>query len=169
MKWKTKKTTWVFLYIKYSKFWSVSLEYFIKCKPLVSEECNIPNGKYLPNQNEICTHIIHILLLRLKNRIAANKTSKWSFSTSIILINLSFLKSKFWYMYFLKIHVRKIYLYYMKEPMTRATKEVPRMYYFYQHHSAQKIWKKVLYLSIWLVILTYVFAEKFFRFLKGPN
>ena len=24
MKWKTKKTTWVFLYIKYSKFWSVS-------------------------------------------------------------------------------------------------------------------------------------------------
>ena len=100
----------LFLYIKYSKFWSVSLEYFIKCKPLISEECNIPNGKYLPNQNEICTqtHVIHIvLLLRLKNGIATNKTSKWSFSTSIMLINLSFLKSKFWYMYFLKIHVRK--------------------------------------------------------------
>ena len=38
MKWKTKKTTWVFLYIKYSKFWSVSLEHFVECKPLISEE-----------------------------------------------------------------------------------------------------------------------------------
>ena len=38
MKWNTKKTTWVFLYIKYSKFWSVSLEHFIERKPLISEE-----------------------------------------------------------------------------------------------------------------------------------
>ena len=27
-----KKTTWVFLYIKYSKFWSVSLEHFVERK-----------------------------------------------------------------------------------------------------------------------------------------
>ena len=33
-----KKTTWVFLYIKYSKFWSVSLERFIERKPLIYEE-----------------------------------------------------------------------------------------------------------------------------------
>ena len=38
MKWKTKKTTWVFLYIKYSKFWSISLENFVERKPLISEE-----------------------------------------------------------------------------------------------------------------------------------
>ena len=38
MKWKTKKTTCVFLYIKYSKFWSVSLEDFVERKPLISEE-----------------------------------------------------------------------------------------------------------------------------------
>ena len=37
-KWKTKKTTWVFLYIKYSKFWSVLLEHFVERKPLISEE-----------------------------------------------------------------------------------------------------------------------------------
>ena len=31
-------TTWVFLYIKYSKFWSVLLEHFVEHKPLFSEE-----------------------------------------------------------------------------------------------------------------------------------
>ena len=29
---------WVFLYMNYSKFWSVSLEHFIERKPLISEE-----------------------------------------------------------------------------------------------------------------------------------
>ena len=33
-----KKTTGVFLYIKYSKFRSVSLEHFVEHKPLISEE-----------------------------------------------------------------------------------------------------------------------------------
>ena len=33
-----KNTTWVFLYTKYSKFWSVSLEHFVERKPLISEE-----------------------------------------------------------------------------------------------------------------------------------
>ena len=33
--WKGKKTSWVFSYIKYSKFWSVSLEYFVEYKPLI--------------------------------------------------------------------------------------------------------------------------------------
>ena len=37
-----KKTTWVFLYIKYSKFWSVLLEHFVECKPLISEQCLQP-------------------------------------------------------------------------------------------------------------------------------
>ena len=39
MKWKTKKTTRVFLYINYSKFWSVLLEHFVERKPLIYEEC----------------------------------------------------------------------------------------------------------------------------------
>ena len=39
-KWKMKKTsTWVFVFQKYGKFWSVSLELFIKQKPLISENC----------------------------------------------------------------------------------------------------------------------------------
>ena len=38
-KWKTKKTTWVFLCIKYSKIWSILLEHFVERKPLISEEC----------------------------------------------------------------------------------------------------------------------------------
>ena len=36
-----KKQLWVFVYIKYGKFWSVSPGHFIKHKPLISEECNI--------------------------------------------------------------------------------------------------------------------------------
>ena len=40
-----KKTTWVFLYIKYSKFWSVSLEHFVERKPLISEEWQIDTWK----------------------------------------------------------------------------------------------------------------------------
>ena len=35
---KSEKTTWVFLYIKYSKFWSISLENFVEHKPLIYEE-----------------------------------------------------------------------------------------------------------------------------------
>ena len=49
MKWKTKKTTWVVLYIKYSKFWRVSLEQFVERKPLISEEWGI-RGEY----SQIC-------------------------------------------------------------------------------------------------------------------
>ena len=35
---KNENSTWVFLYIKYSKFWSLSLEHFVERKPLISEE-----------------------------------------------------------------------------------------------------------------------------------
>ena len=35
---KRKKQLWVFVYIKYGKFWSNFLELFIKHKPLFSEE-----------------------------------------------------------------------------------------------------------------------------------
>ena len=34
-----KKQLWVFVFIKYGKFWSVSPELSIKHKPLISEEC----------------------------------------------------------------------------------------------------------------------------------
>ena len=33
-----KRFSWVFLYIKYSKFWSISLEHFVERKPFISEE-----------------------------------------------------------------------------------------------------------------------------------
>ena len=33
-----KKIIWVFLYIKYSKFWSVLLEHFVERKPPISKE-----------------------------------------------------------------------------------------------------------------------------------
>ena len=45
-----KKTTWVFLYIKYSKFWSVSLEHFIEHKPLISEEWLGESGEFGQSQ-----------------------------------------------------------------------------------------------------------------------
>ena len=35
---KNEKTTWVFLCIKYSKFWSILLEHFAERNPLISEE-----------------------------------------------------------------------------------------------------------------------------------
>ena len=38
-KWKTKETTWIFVFQKYGTFWSVLLGYFIKHKPLIPEEC----------------------------------------------------------------------------------------------------------------------------------
>ena len=38
---KGKKTAWVFVFQKYSKFWSVLLGHFIKHKLLISEECQI--------------------------------------------------------------------------------------------------------------------------------
>ena len=38
---KNKKISWVFVIKKYGKFWSVSLEHFIKHKPLFSEECSV--------------------------------------------------------------------------------------------------------------------------------
>ena len=38
MKHKKKLHGFTYMYIKYSKFWSVSLEHFVECKPLISEE-----------------------------------------------------------------------------------------------------------------------------------
>ena len=50
MNWKTKKTTWVFFYIKYNKFVSISLEHFVERKPLIFEECPCKTkGFLLPN------------------------------------------------------------------------------------------------------------------------
>ena len=59
MKWKTKKTTWVFWYIKYGKFWSISLEHFVERKPLIYEECTISLIVYL----SITTKLFAALLL----------------------------------------------------------------------------------------------------------
>ena len=39
-KMKNKKNTWVFVFQKYGKFWSMSLDHFIKHKTLISEEWN---------------------------------------------------------------------------------------------------------------------------------
>ena len=36
---KRKEQYWVFVCIKYGKFWSILLGHFIKHKPLISEEC----------------------------------------------------------------------------------------------------------------------------------
>ena len=61
-----KKPTWVFLYKKYSKFWSVSLEHFIERKPLIYEEqCTTEAGKY---------RIYRIPKLRYSNRTEPNNT-----------------------------------------------------------------------------------------------
>ena len=38
---KNETTTWLFLYIKYSKYRSVSLEHFVERKPLIYEECPV--------------------------------------------------------------------------------------------------------------------------------
>ena len=38
---KWRKQLWVFIYIKYGKFWSVSLEHQVEYKPLISEEWSI--------------------------------------------------------------------------------------------------------------------------------
>ena len=54
---KRKKQLWVFKYIKYAKFWSVSLEHFIKHKPLISEEwciyTSVSNVPKKDTKNEI--------------------------------------------------------------------------------------------------------------------
>ena len=39
LKWKMKKTSWVFFFHKYSQFWNVSLGQKVERKPLFSEEC----------------------------------------------------------------------------------------------------------------------------------
>ena len=39
-----KKTTWVFVFPKYGKFWSISLGQIIKHKPLISEEWYTTNN-----------------------------------------------------------------------------------------------------------------------------
>ena len=44
--WMPWSMTWVFLYIKYSKYWSVWLEHFLERKPLISEECSRSNKKH---------------------------------------------------------------------------------------------------------------------------
>ena len=41
LKWKTKKTMWVFFFYKYGKFWSILPDKKVDLKPLFSEECNI--------------------------------------------------------------------------------------------------------------------------------
>ena len=38
---KNEKPTWIFLYIKYRKFWSISLEHFVERKPISEESLHI--------------------------------------------------------------------------------------------------------------------------------
>ena len=82
MKWKTKKTSWGFVYIKYSKFWSVSLEHFVERKPLIYEEW----GK---TKQFKFTHLCLLNFFLLNwNDFAQSKKTTWVFF---------FIKySKFW-------------------------------------------------------------------------
>ena len=54
---KNEKNTWVFIFQKYGKFWSVLLEHFIKHKPLISEEWLT---HYLKAQIEMYTLYIYV-------------------------------------------------------------------------------------------------------------
>ena len=65
--WKTKKITWVFLCIKYVKFWSISLELFVECKPVISE-------KWLTKKKEVFYRCILIFINQ--NRILLLKIWK---------------------------------------------------------------------------------------------
>ena len=58
MKWKMKNSTWIFVFQKYGKFWSISQGHFIKHKPLISEEW-VTNTSY-------CHQYIIILVLKFK-------------------------------------------------------------------------------------------------------
>ena len=49
---KRKKTSWVFLFQKYSKFWSALLDNFIKHKSLISEECDWKSSNLVEKQNK---------------------------------------------------------------------------------------------------------------------
>ena len=76
MIWKMKKTTWVFIFQKYGKFWSVLLRHFINHKPLISEEC--------------CTHICAIFSLmrtlwncEIASYIVSSNFPHYTFSHSI--------------------------------------------------------------------------------------
>ena len=55
---KGKKITWVFVFQKYGKFWSISLEHFIKHKPLISEEWYYSITE--KNQTPVFTKIIYV-------------------------------------------------------------------------------------------------------------
>ena len=71
MKWKTKKTIWVFLYIKYSKFWIVSLEHFVEHKLLISEawpSCYI-GSQSISWWNRFLRHLVVRQLMRVKTNI----------------------------------------------------------------------------------------------------
>ena len=54
-----KTSTWVFLYKKYNKFKSFSLEQFVECKTLTSEEC----GFFFQSENRCLYRYITYLLL----------------------------------------------------------------------------------------------------------
>ena len=41
LKWKTKKTTWVFFLYEYRKFWSISSEFKLELKTFILEVCEI--------------------------------------------------------------------------------------------------------------------------------
>ena len=94
-----KNYTWVFLYIKYSKFWSVSLEHFVERKPLISEECsflsdvefilNLVFDSPCPFWNEIIT-TNNIWQIHSPNGRVLKPTQ---ISKQVALIDLSLLKA----------------------------------------------------------------------------
>ena len=59
---KRKKQLWVFVYIKYGKFWSVSPRHFIKHKPFFSEECIRKRTWIYGNPNFLNCNVFCILV-----------------------------------------------------------------------------------------------------------
>ena len=73
---KQKKQHWVFVCIKYSKFWSTSLGHFIKHKPLISEECSNARLVDLQRFHSVIEYLDDSIDVILDNQINFGKSSE---------------------------------------------------------------------------------------------
>ena len=97
---KWKKQLWVFVYIKYGKFWSTWLGHFIKHIPLISEEftCVVVNSitsyitKLLCTPTHITVGVIIVLFAVFCSSFVTSVRVMWvraSFHTLLILVRES--------------------------------------------------------------------------------
>ena len=75
-----KKNTWVFLFHKYGKFWSVSLDKKVDLKPLFSEECIVIYSKKVYRPPTILRWPSYVLRKCRETRRRRNRTSQKSVS-----------------------------------------------------------------------------------------